>query len=93
VSQTTILVLSVLAVYRISHMLTREDGPFDIFIGFRHRIGQHNWIGRGMNCVLCVSFWLSALTGFVPGWLLLWFGIAGAVTFIHKVSDFNYGAS
>ena len=53
--------LSILAVYRVSRMLTQdgEDGPFDLLAKWREWIGQKTWIGRGFHCFYCVSFWAA----------------------------------
>lgn len=83
-------IVAVFAVYRVSRMLTQdEDGPFDLFTAARARLGQDNWIGRGVRCYLCVSFWLSlpAAALVATNWrelLLSWAGIAGAAVFLWK---------
>ena len=62
-----------LAAYRIGHALAREDGPGDLFSWLRERVGQRTWLGRGLHCALCVSFW-------TPWPLLLlwvWAGLLG----------------
>ena len=80
--------LSVLAVYRVSHMIANEDGPFDVFVFIREKAGQRNWIGRGLNCVLCISVWLSIIPAIAmtrsAEFVLYWFAIAGGVLVIHK---------
>ncbi len=87
------LILSVLAVYRLSYLIAKEDGPFDMFSVMRGKISQENWIGRGLHCVLCVSFWLSFLPAFWLYWgrpinvIIGWLGIAGAVMVLYKVFD------
>ena len=87
------LLLSVLAVYRLSYLIAKEDGPFDLFGILRGKIGQEKWFGRGLNCVLCISFWLSFLPAFWLFWgrpvniIVSWFGIAGAVLIAYKVFD------
>ncbi len=87
------LILSVLAVYRLSYLIAKEDGPFDVFSVMRGKIRQENWIGRGLHCVLCISFWLSFLPAFWLYWgrpinvIIGWFGIAGAVMVLYKVLD------
>lgn len=82
-------------------MIAREDGPFDAFMLLRELIGQEKWLGRGLHCVLCISFWLSlpaALLVGLPwliglpilsGWLVSWLGIAGGVMVLHLI--FNGG--
>lgn len=67
-------VLVALTVYRISYMLTSEDGPFYIFSRWRNalmqwerRRGKPHWIIDGAHCILCVSVYVSFLGAlFVP---------------------------
>ena len=81
--------LAVLATYRIAHMLTREDGPFDVFSQMREVVGQDTWVGRGLHCVLCVSFWLSLPAAWLADLpiVLGWLGVAGGVMVTHKLFD------
>lgn len=66
--------LASLAVYRVSYMLTSEDGPFYAFSSMRKRLmewerkrGKPHWIIDGMHCILCVSVYASLLAAlFVP---------------------------
>jgi len=70
-------------------MIALEDGPFDVFSWMREKVGQEYWYGRGMVCVLCLSFWISlpaALLTELPVFLG-WFGIAGGVTVLHLVLE------
>lgn len=78
--------LSVLAVYRMANMIANEDGPFDMFSRIRERVGQKNWIGRGLHCQMCISFWLALIPAiFMPHFIMLdWLAIAGMVTIIVK---------
>lgn len=84
--------LVVLSVYRVSHMIALEDGFFDLFVWLRGELGQKHWIGRGMHCVLCLSFWLSLIVLIVlPNYsllhsLLLWIGTSGAVLVVHRIA-------
>ena len=82
-------VIGVLAVYRVAHMLAREDGPFDVFSLVREKVGQDSWVGRGLHCVLCISFWLSLPAALLVGlpWLMGWLGIAGGVLVIHAIFE------
>jgi hypothetical protein len=89
------IALAGLAVYRVAHMLAREDGPFDLFAIWRDRIGQHNWIGRGFHCVLCISFWLSLLAmawvmfsqSVILDAVVIWLAIAGLVQMFQQLED------
>lgn len=53
--------LIVLATYRAARMVAIEDGPGDVFSRLRGRLDpdQQTWIGRGLNCLYCVSFWAA----------------------------------
>lgn len=55
--------LIILATYRLAYLVTREEGPFSLFERLRSRVDptQATWVGRGLNCLWCVSFWLAWL--------------------------------
>lgn len=77
---TDLLIIG-LVTYRLSHMITIEDGPFDIFVKLRMKIDpmQTTWVGRGLQCILCVSFWLSFVATALHIWLpLISMSLAGA---------------
>ncbi len=71
-----LFILLALAVYRVAHMISIEDGPFDLFAKLRYRAGQTTWVGRGMHCPSCLSFWLSFAAALLLPWLgWLWYGV------------------
>lgn len=53
------LVLAVLAVWRVTHLLAREDGPGEVIARLRARLGWGFW-GRLMDCFYCLSVWVAA---------------------------------
>lgn len=96
--------VAVLATYRVARMLALEEGPGlpigdklkrrkGIFKRVREKIDleQETWVGRGVNCVLCLSFWLAwgmallLLPSSWPEYILTALGIAGGVVIVHKV--------
>lgn len=86
------LVLASLAIYRVARMLTQEDGPFDAFTRMRAAVGQGSWIGRGLHCIFCVSFWLAFVAAAMVVDPVLWreyvlasLGIAGGAVVIYQV--------
>lgn len=89
------IILIILGVFRISHLIVYEMGPFDIFSKLRGLIVKNiktAWIVEGFNCVLCISFWLSAIGAFFVSfdfsdYFIRWFGIAGAVAIISLFID------
>ena len=76
------VVIGAIAAYRVSYMITREEGPLGVFALVRERIDPHQktWIGRGLNCILCVSFWVTLTVALVIGasWLE-WLAMAGLI--------------
>lgn len=84
-------VLAVLATWRIAYMLAREDGPFDIFATIRAKVGQESWYGRGLHCVLCMSFWIALPMALIVGlpWFSGWLGVAGGVLVIFLFFEYR----
>jgi len=78
--------MATLAAYRISYLIAREEGPFGVLAWLRGKIDpdQKTWVGRGVNCTLCISFWLALPAALIAGggWLE-WLGVAGAILFLH----------
>lgn len=78
------LVLGVLCVWRVTHLLHAEDGPWDLLVRLRRSVGNGFWGGL-LDCFYCLSLWialpLALLLG--QGWkerLLLWPALsAGAI--------------
>lgn len=64
-----LLIVALLATYRITFMLNSEAGPADIFGRLRARIGvkydEHsnpygtNWVAEGVLCFMCLSVWVA----------------------------------
>ena len=79
-----------LAVYRLTHMVVYEDGPFNALETIRnltYDLPEGHWIREGMHCPLCVSFWLSGAVYLLPSWLVDWLAIASVVMVIFKKVD------
>lgn len=74
--------IAALATYRLARMVASEEGPFGVFTRLRGACDpdQKTWIGRGLNCPMCVGFWIAAPLAYLAGerTLLAWWGIAGA---------------
>jgi hypothetical protein len=51
--------LAALATWRITHLLAEEDGPGDVVVRARARIGA-GWLGGMMDCFNCLSIWVAA---------------------------------
>ena len=77
-----------LAIYRISRMLTEEEGPFAVFSTLRGLFPPVNWVGRGMECVMCVSVWvalpIALYLDWAGDWPLTWLALSAITVIIRK---------
>jgi hypothetical protein len=88
------LATSVLACWRVSHLVAYEDGPFDIVLKARARAGPSVW-GRLMDCPYCLSIWVAAP---LAGWTVrraglgprdgvaVWLAISGGASLLERVT-------
>ena len=80
-----------LAVWRITHLLAHEDGPFDVIYRLRALGGAGFW-GRLLDCFYCLSLWIAApLTPFVTthnatSALLAWLALSGAACLLEQAT-------
>jgi len=81
------LLLTVLAVWRVTALIAYEAGPFDLLVALRRglvRIG----LGRLVGCFYCLSIWTSCAVVLVfpvdRNTPLVILGIAGAVAIIER---------
>jgi hypothetical protein len=51
--------LAALATWRVTHLLAEEDGPGDIVVNVRARLGASR-LGSLMDCFNCLSIWVAA---------------------------------
>jgi hypothetical protein len=87
------LLLGVLAVWRITHLLQAEDGPWDLVVRLRARAGD-GVAGRLMDCFYCLSLWIAlpfALLPGVPGasWfeqLMLWPALSAGAILLERAT-------
>jgi hypothetical protein len=57
-------IIYALAVYRLTQLVIYDEGPYSIFDRIRMTLRIHernDWIGRGLTCPACVSFWIGLL--------------------------------
>jgi hypothetical protein len=79
-----------LAVWRVTHLLQAEDGPFDIFFRLRRLAGHGLW-GKLLDCFYCLSVWTSAPAAWLVGrdWperVLLWPALSGAAILLEHLN-------
>lgn len=91
------LVVTALAVWRVSNMLVEEDGPGKIFRQLRELSGieydsddeilSHNDY-TPLYCVYCTSVWVAALSFFTPDWLVRLLAISGLAILMEVPESF-----
>jgi Protein of unknown function (DUF1360) len=77
-----LFILSILAVWRLTHLFSKEDGPFDTIYRFRKQLGL-GFFGSLLDCFYCLSIWIALPFGIWLGisWqekLLYWLALSGA---------------
>jgi hypothetical protein len=86
-----LFVLAVLATWRVTHLLAREDGPADIIFRLRRRLGD-GLLGSLMDCFNCMSLWIAAVAAFVVAstpltWALSWLAISGGACLLERLGS------
>lgn len=88
-----IFALAALAVYRLSRMISDEEGPFAVFTWLRGLTKPDTWIGRGMECIMCVSVWIAlpvmvmiTVLGYADVWIwpLTWLALSAVTVIIRR---------
>jgi len=82
--------MSALSVWRITHLLQAEDGPWDLVVRLRVHAGEGFW-ARLLDCFYCLSLWIAlpfAIT-LGHGWrekMLLWPALSGAACLLQQAT-------
>jgi hypothetical protein len=87
----TVLILGVLGVWRVTHLLHAEDGPWNVFARFRRWLGG-GVFGQAFACFYCLSLWIAApfalgLGGSWPDRALLWPALSGGAILLHRATS------
>ena len=87
--------LGILSVWRITHLLHAEDGPWDVVVRLRRMAGEGFW-GQLLDCFYCLSVWIAApfaiVLGRKPGErFLLWTALSAGAILVESVRDRRYG--
>lgn len=83
-------VLGAFFVWRVTHLLHAEDGPWRIVARLRQAAG--GLLGEALNCFYCLSLWIAAPVAAVvgPSWrydLILWPALSGAACLLQRATD------
>ena len=85
------LIVGVLAVWRITHLLAAEDGPWAILAQFRRWIGNGFW-GELLDCFYCLSLWVAAPLAIWTGdtakeRVLLWLAFSAGAILLERATE------
>ena len=83
--------LSVLCVWRITHLLQAEDGPGDALVKLRG-IAGNGFVGKLLDCFYCLSLWVAAPIAFlVPETqlerLLWWPALSAGAILLERITS------
>ena len=85
------LVLAILATWRLTHLIVREDGPAALLARARAALGDR--LGAGLlDCFYCTSLWVAAPLAF---WVanrpleiaITWLGLSGAACLCERIGQ------
>jgi hypothetical protein len=76
-------------VWRLTHLLQAEDGPFDVIFKLRKSLGN-GALGSLMDCFYCLSLWVALPLGLYSGrtWLektLQWLALSSGAIIIQNL--------
>ena len=90
------LLATILAAWRVTHLIVAEDGPWNLVARLRRRAGVGAW-GDLMDCFYCTSLWVAAPLALglgvslglslSDGWFtcaVLWLAISGGAIVIDR---------
>lgn len=84
------LLVGMLAVWRVTHLLVAEDGPWQVLVRLRQWVGRGFW-GELLDCFYCLSLWLAlplacVLAATWPERLLLWPALSGGAVLLERAT-------
>ena len=85
-------VCAMLAVWRLTHLFTAEDGPGDVVVRLRARLGD-SLAGRAMDCFYCLSMWIAAPLALyvaatdVMSWGVTWLALSAGACLLERLTN------
>ena len=83
-------VTSALAVWRLTHMMSEEEGPWQILARLCRTMGT-GMLGQLSHCFFCLSVWVALPFSFFVAteWLeafIAWWGLSGAAVLLERAT-------
>jgi hypothetical protein len=87
------LIIGILVVWRVTHLLHAENGPWNLIGRFRQWAGQGFW-GEALDCFYCLSLWVAVPAALLAGqgWkqrLVLWPALSSGAIILERISSQN----
>lgn len=84
----------VIIVWRLTHLISSEDGPFDLIIKLRKLAGD-TFFGKLMDCFYCLSVWIGLVcacfvTADIKEIIILSIFYSGASILLEKLTNKNF---
>jgi hypothetical protein len=81
--------LALLATWRVTHLIAYEDGPADLMVKLRRRLGA-GFFGQLMDCFKCLSLWVAVPFTFAIArgpleWVLAWLALSGGACLLERL--------
>jgi hypothetical protein len=85
------LLLGALATWRLTHMLSTENGPWNVFEKMRRAAGT-GFLAELLACFYCLSLWIAAplAVALATEWrhrLLLWPALSAGAILLERLSS------
>jgi len=89
--------VAALATWRVTHLLANEDGPADVIVRTRAKLGDSQ-LGALMDCFQCASMWVAVPFAFFAARkpadrVAAWLALSGAACIIQEVTSPNQSES
>jgi Protein of unknown function (DUF1360) len=83
--------VALLAVWRITHLLAAEDGPWNIIARLRRKAGS-SIMGNLMDCFYCLSIWISIPFCFYAAQgtldrIVVWLALSGGASLLYRIAN------
>lgn len=84
-------ITALLAVWRLTHLLAAEDGPWNSIAWLRRQAGS-TVIGKLMDCFYCLSIWIGIPFAFYVeqgalNRIVAWLALSGAASLLHQLAN------
>ncbi len=83
-----------LAIWRLTHLLAKEDGPWDMIYHIRKAAGA-GFFGNLLDCFYCLSIWIALPFAIWLGndwWqkILYWLALSGAACLLEQATTSSH---